>query len=77
VLAGRGAALGHDRGCVVRPGRSWTSTIRITGPERPNKVKVYATCGTEVSKVSAKVAQPDDPISQGLTGGSTEKKPPV
>lgn len=26
-----------------------TSTIQITGPERPNNVKVYATCSMEVS----------------------------
>ena len=26
-----------------------TSTIQITGPERPNNVKVYATCSLDVS----------------------------
>jgi ribulose kinase len=31
------------------PNEAGTSTIRITGPERPNNVKVYATCGMEVS----------------------------
>jgi len=31
------------------PDEAGTSTIRITGPERPNNVKVYATCWMEVS----------------------------
>jgi len=31
------------------PREAGTSTIQITGPERPNNVKVYATCGMEVS----------------------------
>jgi len=31
------------------PDDAGTSTIRITGPERPNNVKVYATCSMEVS----------------------------
>jgi len=31
------------------PDETGTSTIRITGPERPNNVKVYATCSMEVS----------------------------
>ena len=31
------------------PDEVGTSTLRITGPERPNNVKVYATCTMEVS----------------------------
>ena len=31
------------------PDEAGTSSIRITGPERPNNVKVYATCSMEVS----------------------------
>lgn len=31
------------------PRAAGTSTIQITGPERPNSVKVYATCSMEVS----------------------------
>lgn len=31
------------------PDEPGTSTIRITGPERPNSVKVYATCTMDVS----------------------------
>jgi hypothetical protein len=31
------------------PDEAGTSTIRITGPERPNNVKVYATCEMQVS----------------------------
>ena len=31
------------------PDEAGASTIRVTGPERPNNVKVYATCGLAVS----------------------------
>jgi hypothetical protein len=31
------------------PNAAGSSTIRITGPEHPNNVKVYATCGMDVS----------------------------
>jgi hypothetical protein len=31
------------------PDEAGTSTIRVTGPERPNNMKVYATCGMGVS----------------------------
>ena len=31
------------------PDEAGTSTIRITGPERPNTVKVYAACELQVS----------------------------
>jgi hypothetical protein len=31
------------------PDEAGTSTIRVTGPERPNSVRVYATCTMEVA----------------------------
>jgi hypothetical protein len=40
---------GTVEGVWYVPDEAGTSTIRITGPERPNNVKVYATCGMEVS----------------------------
>jgi hypothetical protein len=40
---------GTVEGVWYTPDEAGTSTLRITGPERPNNVKVYATCTMEVS----------------------------
>jgi hypothetical protein len=42
-------SAGTVEGVWYTPDEVGTSTLRITGPERPNNVKVYATCSMEVS----------------------------
>jgi hypothetical protein len=40
---------GTVEGVWYTPDEAGTSTLRITGPERPNNVKVYANCTMEVT----------------------------